>query len=407
LNKNIPEIILGRIQDAFLRYLRDRRIPYTECRIIFLETLITPENREYLQGFVQLDAADRNYLAKRYLMAAVEPGTVNFDDFYGWEIKELENLDESKKGEYVEEIFNVERKHWSMLLKFDGGWKRPDPDRAARKEALLTLEISSRAGTRRHEVSSLRDLPLCIGRAEYNDIALDNETVSRENLRIGWDETERRYSAENLGDAALVVDRRPLAKGERRLLYQQGELVIAPDGGNEVMIRYQRPYSPQNDTPTLLVTSAQKPPAPGRAIPTVEGVRSAAVPGRAEPTFIVPLAYLDVQYPDERAPEEVAVTALPLEIGREPDADGGQAVLISDDAGNTVSRRHLRIERSGAACFLVENRGFEKSGTFCGDDEMPRQFTLDPAEGKWLTLGNKAVQIRLRLPKDLPPPTQE
>jgi pSer/pThr/pTyr-binding forkhead associated (FHA) protein len=430
---NVSELVLEKLQTSFADWLLVNRVPGTYFVLSRVETMLTPENKEFLQPFLDLKPNTRNNRARKYLVNDDSRDLVTFGMFLGWNIVE-QFSDGNGDDDWETELFVGTKQGCVLRFRPFGRWDEPEAVAGGEtaRPPLLTLTIESRAGTQRREVFSLNEFPLTLGRGTHNDvqIGIENEAVSRNCLRIVWDENARRSIVENAGHNEISVDGRAIAKDGRQFLCQKGVIAIAA-GGDPVTIRYQGAHSRQDETPTLLPTAgaAHAGTAAGHSVsrngteadrlqPTIDAVRPeiADPDGRTEPKIDAarsfahseiadpdgrmepkietarPLARLEIEYPGGRA-QAVDVQSLPLEIGREPVAAGGQAVLI-DDPSCTVSRRHLRIERSGEAGFIVENRGHKNGGTSCDDRKMPPQFALDPAAAQWLTLAN-TVRIRL------------
>ena len=400
---SVPELMLRSLQESFSQFLWKNRLPHHKFRILRFETYVDEENRELLTPFLNIEPASRHSLARMYLASANCSNLVDFSGFQGWEIIDLTDND-NMSG-------HVDRLDESSLVlrsKPIGKWVMPAAGQEATHEPLLTLSIRTRAGTECREIRSHSEFPLTIGRGSHNSIQIENRWVSRQCVAIARDSRSGRFSIENVGQSSKVsVDDHSLQKDQRQPLSHWGSIVLAADSEEPVVIDYQERHSYHDSEQTFRMDegrSQAKRPAASRpaADATVGSTPAPAFNSDAEvrrsgvspPTIVRRrrLARLEIEYPDGRR-EEVDVHKFPLEIGRDPDTGNCQAVVIQDST-SAVSRNHLRIERSGSTGFIVENRAATKSGTWVDGKEMPYQFSLDFAEGKWLELGTGA-KIRL------------
>ena len=122
--------------------------------------------------------------------------------------------------------------------------------------------------------------------------------------------------------------------------------------------------------------------------------------GVATPKVRTALARLRLTTEDGQE-QVVDITTLPFEIGREPTMDSACTV---PEAAARVSRVHLRLEKLQGGSFVVNNLGFNRSGTWCNGEKLDARFTLTPvsvhSKGGWHILGERnlsATSVALRL----------
>ncbi|GHU41275.1 hypothetical protein AGMMS50289_04150 [Betaproteobacteria bacterium] len=406
--------------------LRERIEPLLEfnkslrLKVFRIETLKTPENSKLLSQFSDLDQGILCRTAKSCLEKADVRHLLDLENFAGWFFptdNALTNLSEGgDPRESAETIRSSDGKEYAVIFRFyckevevdedafaTPAAKKSTPGKRARhpgEPALLELVLRRPNGEKLqdYEISDASELPFVIGRESTCELQVDanNLLLSRKHLQVYFEAAARRIAIRNISATGVAHNNSLLAAGKtERLSLTGGEIVLAPSAGDKaVHINYRLRLAISDDIETVLPFKQS-----GDSVETIIPLENGGGGGSAETAPLKnkrpPLAVLEVRYPDGKRLKE-AIYDTPFEIGREP--SGRQNFRVREDCEN-VSRRHLRLEQSGAG-FLVENLAQGRSGTWQADVEKPGRFPLLPkpeneaTDADWLVL---AGQISVRL----------
>ncbi len=252
---------------------------------------------------------------------------------------------------------------------------------------------------------TLQKFPARIGRSEECDVVLTHAYVSRIHLTIIQHAETGALAIIDHAVAGTLLDGISINHGTEAPLTKACTLSLAsesPLGAATILVELPFPKTiampPIETQPSRIATIAcarQETPLAKTASPTLRAAPTLLA--RAQPTLLArdadiqPIARLTVKHADGRK-ETHPITALPFEIGREPD---GVNNYQAQESAAKVSRQHIRISRAKEGGFAIQNLAVKANGCWAHGEKLSENFTVaavSPAnENGWIVLGERSL----------------